>query len=137
MTTIRSQSEPAEATCPRLDGFDPVSPDQNANPFPWFARARREAPVFYLPGHDMYVVTRHEDALAIYRDPITYSNVGSHDLRVAPPAAIADEVPDGYVFPLALGQLNTSDPPEHTRRRKLMQRAFTPKFINARVAQIG
>src|SRR5947209_18290152 len=58
-------------------------------------------------------------------------------MRVQPQATIADELPDGYVFPIALGQLNTSDPPEHTRRRKLMQRAFTPKFINAREQEIG
>ena len=75
----------APSGCPHLDGYDPLHPEQIGNPWPWLARARSDAPVFFMPEYDMYVVTRHEEALAIYRDPISYSNEGSHDMRVPVP----------------------------------------------------
>ena len=121
--------------CPHLAGFDPLIPEQVGNPWPWLARARAEVPVFYMPQYDMWCVTRYEDALAVYRDPITFSNVGSHDMRVPVPKALEGELPEGYQFPF-VGQLNTTDPPQHTRIRKLMQRAFTPRHVGGREGEI-
>jgi cytochrome P450 len=125
----------ASSGCPHLDGFDPLVQEQVGEPWPWLARARREVPVFFMPDYELWCVTRHEDALAVYRDPHTYSNVGSHDARVPVPGALAGEVPLDYRFPL-VGQLNTVDPPQHTRIRKLMQKAFTPKHVGERADEI-
>jgi cytochrome P450 len=123
--------------CPHLDGFDPVEHETVVNPYPWLERARHECPVFYMPKYDQYVITRYEDLLEIYRDPISYSNVGSHDVRPAVPDELKHRVPDGkYQSPIALGQLNVSDPPQHTRLRKLMQKAFTPKHLEQRAPEI-
>lgn len=122
--------------CPHLEkGFDPVLPEQVANPWPWLAEARRDCPVFYMPHYDQWCVTRHEDALSVYRDPVTYSNFGSHDMRVPIPKALEGEVPLDYHFPF-VGQLNTTDPPQHTRIRKLMQKAFTPRHLSEREGEI-
>jgi cytochrome P450 len=115
------------ARCPHLAGFDPAM----ANPFPMLEQIREEQPVFYIPEHDVWCVTRHEDLIEIYRDPISYSNFGAHDMRVPLPAAVRAEVGEEYYFPFQ-GQLNTIDPPNHTRVRKLMQKAFTPRYIAAR-----
>ena len=60
------------AGCPRFAGYSPVEPGHVADPFPFFERARREASVFYLPDHQMWVVTRHEEILAVLRDTATY-----------------------------------------------------------------
>jgi cytochrome P450 len=102
-----------------------------ADPFPLLEGIREEQPVFYIPGHDVWCVTRHEDLIEIYRDPISYSNFGAHDMRVPLPPAVRAEVGEDYFFPFQ-GQLNTIDPPVHTRVRKLMQKAFTPRYIGAR-----
>jgi cytochrome P450 len=125
-------SSPAGAgSCPHLDGYDPLLPEQVGNPWPWLERARRQVPVFYQPQYGLWCVTRYEDAQTIYRDPVTFSNVGSHDMRVPVPSVLAGEIPPDYTFPFK-GQLNTTDPPQHTRIRKLMQRAFTPKHVGER-----
>ena len=39
-------------------GFDPLDPDYLEDPYPYFARFRREAPVFYAPKIDFWVVSR-------------------------------------------------------------------------------
>src|SRR3954447_24358691 len=120
------------ALCPALaDGFDLMMDD----PHPVLAPIREQAPVFYDADHGVWCVTRHEDVLAIYRDPVTFSNVGAHDLRVPLPPAIVAEVGPDYTFPTR-GHLNTMDPPEHTRVRKLMQKAFTPRRVNEREGMI-
>jgi cytochrome P450 len=61
--------------------------------------------------------------------------VGAHDLRVPLPAAVVAEVGPDYSF-ATRGHLNTMDPPEHTRVRKLMQKAFTPRRVNEREGMI-
>ena len=64
---------PEPAACPRHRfgaEFDPL--DLN-DPFPLLAAARREQPVFYSAAIDYWVVTRHEDVKAIFRDHETYT----------------------------------------------------------------
>jgi cytochrome P450 len=56
-----------------LTDFDPMQPDQAANPYPLLARARADCPVFYMRRYDLWCVVRYDDALAIIRDPRTYS----------------------------------------------------------------
>lgn len=124
------------AGCPHFEGFDPLDHEMVLDPYPSLARARREVPVFYMPAYDQWCVTRHEDLLSVYRDPVSYSNASNWQFLVDIPEALAHRVADDWVFPLVLGQLNATDPPQHTRIRKLMQWAFTPKRINERTGLI-
>jgi hypothetical protein len=55
--------------------FDPLDPDYLADPYPLYARFRGEAPIFYAPKIDFWVVSRHEDMQNILKDPETFSNV--------------------------------------------------------------
>lgn len=125
------QSHTLARKCPHLAAFDPTMPD----PYPILAQARVEAPVFYIPELDYWCVTRHEDVAKIYRDPISFSSEGMHDMRVPMPAAVVKDVGPNYVFPFK-GQLNTTDPPQHTRIRKLMMKAFTPRQVGGREGEI-
>jgi len=59
---------------PVNEDFDPLDPDYLADPYPYFARFRSEAPVFYAPKIDFWVVSRYEDILRIVKDPETFSN---------------------------------------------------------------
>ncbi|MEO3856673.1 hypothetical protein [Acrocarpospora sp. B8E8] len=54
--------------------FDPLSPEQLADPYPLYARLRREAPVCYAEAHGLWVVSRYEDVLAVVRDTETFSS---------------------------------------------------------------
>jgi cytochrome P450 len=96
--------------------FNPFDEETRRNPFPLFARARREQPIYPHPGLPITSVFRYADAQAILRDPQTWSN------QFPPPPGID---PEKLPPPSMLGQ----DPPEHTRLRALVNQAFTPRII--------
>jgi cytochrome P450 len=52
--------------------FDPLSKDYREGPYPYYVRFRREAPVFFAPEINVWVVSRYEDILNIVRsrDPL-------------------------------------------------------------------
>ncbi len=107
--------------------FNPFDDDTRRNPFPLFARARREHPVFPHPGLPIVSVFRYADIQNILRDHETWSN------RFPPPPGVD---PDLIPPPSMLGQ----DPPEHTRLRSLVNQAFTPRIIRRlepRMAEIA
>ena len=117
--------KPDTPGCPFVGGreFDPQQIDQVINPHPWLAAARREAPVFYMPKHDQWCVTRYEDVLAVLKDTETFSSQRVIEPRMLPGF---ETLPFGH--PVAKNLINT-DPPEHIRLRKLAQRAFTPRMV--------
>jgi cytochrome P450 len=101
---------------------DPVI---SARPRPFYAAMRELDPVHWDAKLGMYLVSRFEDIATIQQDPITFSvNKGYHTQQAA---GFQDEFQDilkrdgGGYFPDAI----MSDPPYHTRIRKLMESAFT------------
>ena len=66
--------EPLNADYPVDPDFDPLAPDYLADPYPYFAKFRREAPIFYAPKIDYWVVSRYEDIQKIVKDPEPFSN---------------------------------------------------------------
>jgi cytochrome P450 len=115
-----------------LAGFDPFAAEVIADPAPWYARMRREQPVFRVPGHGFYLVTRYEDVVAAARDTDTFSNRftspglalgrGSAEVQAEIDAILAGGYP-------RTATLLTNDPPAHTRFRRLVSRAFTPRRV--------
>src|SRR5215217_7466630 len=65
--------EQRDAGHPVDPDFDPLDPDYLADPYPYYARFRREAPVFHAPKIDFWVVSRYEDIVSIVKDPETFS----------------------------------------------------------------
>ena len=105
--------------------FDPLSPHQREDPFALLAMARREQPVFYAPGVDLWVVTRYHDVLAVLKDHETFSSSGA--LKSAPlPEAVAAVLAEGY---RDMPYIIEIDPPLHDRIRGLATKAFTPRRI--------
>jgi cytochrome P450 len=98
--------------------FNPLDPATRRDPFPLYARARREAPVLLHEGLPVRLVSvfRYEDCQAILRDAQAWSNEFS----------VLDE--GGMEGPPRRSMLG-SDPPEHTRLRGLVGKAFTPRMI--------
>jgi cytochrome P450 len=104
-------------------------------PYDVLAELRRETPVVWLeePAMDAWpagpggwAVLRHADAKAVLRNPAVFSSwLGATQIRdPATPEALA------YVRRMMLNL----DPPEHSRLRGLLNRAFTPRAI-ARLEQ--
>jgi cytochrome P450 len=113
--------------------FNPLESPYLENPYPLYARARCEAPVFYSPLFATWVVTRYEDVHAILRDPRRFSSSYLFRAPVDPPpdvlALLAQLPPE---MPLLVGE----DPPGHTRTRGLVSHAFLPRQVARMAARI-
>ena len=96
-----------------------------AHPRDFYRAMRKGQPIYHDKGLNSWLVTRHEDIWAVQSDPITFSvQHGYHEQQARGMQdefrAYLKEHGGGY-FPDAI----MSDPPYHTRIRKLMERAFT------------
>jgi len=108
--------------------IDISSANFKANPYPFFARLRAEAPVhrLHLPGRQTaWLITRYDDVAAALKDPRFVKNRRS----VQSPEQTAKEpwMP-GFFKPLERNMLDL-DEPDHTRLRGLVQKAFTPRLV--------
>jgi len=89
------------------------------DPFPAYARLRAEAPVAWNATQGFWALSRHEDVLAVSIDADTFcSGKGVLTLEI------------GLEYPSPPTMLHT-DPPEHTRYRKLVQPAFAPSVMRS------
>jgi cytochrome P450 len=92
------------------------------------ARLRDEGrvrPIAMPRGTPSYLVTGYEDARALLNDPrISKDSAGAHQL-------IAAKIgPENVVFSQALvSHMLNADPPQHTRLRKLINKAFTARTV--------
>jgi cytochrome P450 len=98
--------------------WDPIDPGFRADPYPAYRVLLEEAPLFESP-YGLLVVSRYEDIMTVLRSPNT-----SNDFRKSPRFAPAVE-DDADVTPSFL----FLDPPDHTRLRGLVSRAFTPRRV--------
>ncbi len=99
--------------------FDPFSEEFFNNPFDIYRRMQDEAPVYYHPGMDFYALTRHEDVANAMKDHETYSSARGCDLAMV---QAPEPPPKSIIF---------MDPPEHRHMRSLLNKAFTPRTIQA------
>jgi cytochrome P450 len=118
--------------CPHLDGFDPMLPEQVYDPGYWTERARNEAPVFYLPKYNEWVITRLEDCLEVLTDYRNFSSQNSITVG-APPDSLTGKLPFGYAFQHSMGNF---DPPVHSRLRKVSKRFFSNRRVASMESEI-
>ena len=103
---------------------DLFSPDFIRNPHPIFARLREQAPVnvgISPNGVRMWVISRYDDVLAAFSDP-----------RLCKSSQILVEVLSRQMAgtsPLVSHHMLFSDPPDHTRLRGLVAKAFTARRV--------
>lgn len=114
----------------------PVSPDDLralatlfapgivADPYPAYARWRAERPVA-RPRERLYVLSRFTDCEAVLADP-AFGRAEEDAARLAPGQAQA--AASGAAGPNARSMLRLN-PPDHTRLRRLVSRAFTPATV--------
>lgn len=128
-TTSSSQAtDTASQSAPTAIGndFNPFSEANLANPDLFFARARKEEPVFFSPTMDVWVVTRYADVNAALQDPQRFSSA-SDDSGSNYPPEVQQLLSTDIVA--SAPRLVNLDPPEHTRLRQSVNRAFTPQRV--------
>ena len=91
---------------------DPRSPEFVRDPYPQYEWMRDEAPVYHVPGSDIWAVTRFADVDACARNPAVFSSTGGVG-------------PEWKQQPM----MSMHDPPEHTRLRRIVAKQFTPKYV--------
>ena len=101
----------------------PLDPNFIANPYPTYKELRERDPYHPSPLTKAMVLSRYEDVDAILRNYKSFSNergpVGSRNRR-----GIGEQI-ENELQPSML----SLDPPDHTRLRSLVSRAFTPRQI--------
>src|SRR5215469_7803537 len=109
--------------------FDPFAPGFTDDPYPQYATMRERAPVYQHP-LGFWLLTGYEGVSWLLRAPglsVEDDNVAADSLL----RQLREEVyGDGAPRASALSMLDR-DPPDHTRLRKLVSKAFTPRAIQA------
>ena len=125
-------SGPDAATDVDLGDFGLFDPAVQQCPHAYYAKMQQEAPVFEaaMPGSELYLITRYDDVVEVVRDTDTFSS--EFDTSGYISTELAERLADLYRseggYPRVRTML-TADPPAHTRFRRLISKAFTPKVI--------
>ena len=108
--------------------YDPRRPEIIANPFPIFAALRERDPVHWSDALGGWVLTRYRDVRQVLNDARFSAD------RITPFRDHLQPNARAQVAELlkTLGLWTVfNDPPEHTRRRSLLNKAFTPRAVMA------
>ena len=111
--------------------FNPLLPEFRANPYPIYARLRAEDPVHKSTLTGLWVLSRYADVAMVLRDP-RFGRANAEEFwreRVGP----------GPIHQIFTKWMLFRDPPDHTRLRTLVNKAFTPRVIEGlrpRIQQI-
>jgi len=100
--------------------FNPLLPEFHADPYPFYRRLREKEPIHQSP-MGFWVLTRYEDCVAVLRD----QRFGREEFQQMLSSVYGDDsekpqLPRSMLF---------RDPPDHTRLRALVSKAFTPRMI--------
>ncbi|MFG2760532.1 cytochrome P450 [Streptomyces wuyuanensis] len=102
-----------------------LAPGQD-DPYPLYAELRATAPVHFSSRLGSYVLTRFDDCAHVMRNPALFP---------APdPASFASFMPEHSeydAFRVLVNSIVNSNPPEHTRLRRLVSRAFTARRVES------
>ncbi|MFG2358768.1 cytochrome P450 [Streptomyces sp. NPDC048521] len=103
-----------------------ADPSFLADPFPLYRQLRKDGPVrrvVMAGGLDAWMVTRYEDGLAALSDPRL-----SSDVRDASDPRLMAQLP-AFERESMMSNMLRSDPPDHTRLRRLVSKAFTARRV--------
>ena len=104
------------------------TPEYFADPYPFFEELRQLEPVHWSEPLGGWVLTGYEAVAEVLRSPEHFSSAG----RMAALLAGLSETEQAHFRPVidhfSVGMIR-SDPPDHTRLRRLIQKAFTPRIV--------
>lgn len=101
-----------------MDPLNLLAPEFRANPYPYYARLRRQGPTRVAP-QGLWAVARYEDVVAVLKNPGTFSSQGFRA------AAIQPWLPENPI----VDSLIFLDPPRHGRIRSLVAHAFGARVL--------
>lgn len=114
-------THPAPALAEQFNPFDLL------DPFPFYIKARSEAPIFYSPELDYWVITRYEDIKTIFKDLSTFSSEITGKPLIPFSPAVQQVLTEGGFT--AQSGISGTMPPDHTRIRSFLNKGFTPRRV--------
>ena len=102
------------------------SPEFLANPYPIFDEMRRNDPIFWNAENNYWILTRYADiASQTQNDQLSSNRIGAHSRRMP------NEAKEYFrpFFTAVSSWMLMIDPPDHTRLRGLVNKAFTPRVV--------
>jgi len=106
--------------------YNPFAPDVHANPYPLYDRLRSEDPVHWSAMMEVWVLSRYDDIVGVLTDQRWSADRRQARNRFAAEAQRRQE----EFGPFGRTQtMLTADPPLHTRLRRLVSKAFTPRMV--------
>lgn len=115
--------EQKEQAAPQLNLF---APENIQNPYPLYHALRAQGPVYWLSFPGLWVVTGYAEVMAALRDPRFLANRASISIARLKAVGREDLIP---FYQTLQKSILVSDPPDHTRLRGLVSKAFTPKVV--------
>ncbi|MEN3952725.1 cytochrome P450 [Iodidimonas sp. SYSU 1G8] len=115
----------------RVEDFSLMDHATQSDPFAFYAAAHSQCPVYRMPETGFYVVTRYDDLRQVLKDTETFSN----DVSAKDGKGLQGEL--GVLYEEIIAErgwahvqtLQRTDPPLHSRYRKLLDRVFTAKRV--------
>ncbi|MCB1688420.1 MAG: cytochrome P450 [Halioglobus sp.] len=98
-------------------------------PYDFYQVLQEQAPVYHLPGTNIYMVSRHADIKQLLKDTQTYSNNFNHLLKGPEPAPEVTAIYAKAWQPV--DTMITADPPRHKTYRTLVNKVFNAKRVDA------
>ncbi|QRN96529.1 cytochrome P450 [Archangium violaceum] len=110
-----------------LDG-----PDFRENPFPAYAQLRARAPVYFHASWNAWLLTRYQDVLAGFRDPrLSCKRAERVTPHAMPETMRRMQALMGPMIRYVSSWMLMNDPPDHTRLRSLVNKAFTSRMVES------
>ena len=114
-----------------MGDFDPLltSHEFAQDPYPTYHLLRREAPIYWSDLWGCWILTRYRDIVSTLQNPKRFSSVGRLTAAMELPQDVREQVRP-LVRHYSQGLINV-DPPDHTRLRQLVHKAFLPGTVGA------
>jgi len=108
--------------------FNPLSPENVADPYPFYRAMRHNAPVYHVPGIGFFIVSRYGDIHHVLCHPEIFSSKQPPGVDTRAPDDVMEILSQGYP---PVDTLLTNDPPVHSRFRALVNKAFSARRVGA------
>lgn len=118
-----------------LETLNPFDPSLLSDPWDYYRRVRERAPVYREPNTGIFLISSFSAVSAVLRDWERFSNRFARAMGGLgqPPPEVLEVAKQGYP---AVDTMLTADPPEQKRFRKLVNKAFSAKRVDALAAHV-
>src|SRR5258707_4861890 len=101
------------------DLFDPMTRSNLQEPFVFFAKLRKEKPVYWNEQYSFWILTRYQDVKAVLRAPRQFSSatgveVEKRAVQIPPSARASFDIVRLFWYTA----IQATDPPKHTDQRE-------------------